>query len=62
LPSDAGVYSVEVADSNTAVITSNTALLTVTGSALPAVAGVAALGLLAGAFALGGAMVLRRRR
>ena len=62
VPGDAGVYDVEIADSNTAVITSNTALLTVTGSAMPVLAGLAALGLLAGVFAVGGAMAIRRRK
>ena len=57
---DSGVYSVTVSDDNTMVLTSNTALLNVE-SGVP-VGGIAALGLLAGAFALGGILVVRRKK
>ncbi|HNR35731.1 MAG TPA: immunoglobulin domain-containing protein, partial [Candidatus Hydrogenedentes bacterium] len=62
--SDAGVYHAEVSDSNTTVIVSNTASLTVNETSQPGLPllGVMGLGLLAGALAMGGATVVRRRK
>jgi len=57
--SDTGVYTVTVSDGNTMVLTSGAATLTVE-TGVPA-AGLAALGLLAGACVLGGALVVRKK-
>ena len=57
--SDSGGYTVTVSDGNTMVLTSGAATLTVE-TGVPA-AGLAALGLLAGACVLGGALVIRRK-
>jgi len=57
--SDSGIYTVTVSDGNTMVLTSAAATLEVE-TGVPA-AGLAALGLLAGACVLGGALVVRRK-
>ena len=57
----AGIYSVQVNDTYMGQVTSNTASLTVGSTGVP-VLGVVGLALLAGAFAAGGVVVVRRRK
>ena len=59
---DSATYTVEVSDDNTSVLLSNTAELVVTDEALPVAGGAVILGLIAGAFVLGGVLAVRRGR